>query len=79
MIAVTLFATACAITFAVVRLVARFPHAPPGVPPEMVPAAWAEYAVEVAPKADGEETAVSEIEIIDTVNEAENADTPITE
>jgi hypothetical protein len=35
--------------------------------------------VEVAPKADGDESAVSEIEIIDTVNEAENADTPITE
>jgi len=37
-------------------------------------AAWAEYAVEVAPKADGDEAPVSEIEIIDTVDAAENAD-----
>src|ERR1700683_893563 len=41
-------------------------------------AAWAEYAVEVAPKS-GEETVAPEAGIIDAVNEAENVDTPIGE
>jgi small subunit ribosomal protein S1 len=43
-------------------------------------AAWAEYAVEVTPKGD-DEAPVSETEIIDTVDAAENAgaDTPETE
>jgi small subunit ribosomal protein S1 len=40
-------------------------------------AAWAEYAVEVAPKSnEGEDAPTSEIEIIDTVNAAEDAETP---
>ncbi len=40
---IALFAAVCAIAMAVAAVVARWPHSPPGIPPEMVPAAWAQY------------------------------------
>jgi hypothetical protein len=40
---VALIAAACVIAAAVAGIIARLQHGPPGVPPKMVPAAWAEY------------------------------------